>query len=101
MSTGKRIMWERFSAWLIMEPTTPKQAKAYRDLMMVAYVVVFSTALADMPKAVIIACWTTGCVDLWLFLNNEVRYKFPLSIPLGLVAMLGLLLNHLVVLVLI
>lgn len=93
MSTGKETMWERFSAWLIMEPTTPAQTKAYVGLMMVAYIAVFLLSVIGLIQAALIACWATGIMDVLLFLSGKVRAKLPLAIPLGLVGMLGIALH--------
>lgn len=86
-------MWDRFSAWLIMEPTTQDQAKAYFGLMMTAYIAVFSLSAIGLVQAALIACWATGIMDIWLFLTGKVRAKLPLAIPLGLIGMLGIMLQ--------
>lgn len=86
-------MWDRFSAWLIMEPTTPDQRKAYFGLMITAYVAVFSLSAFGLAQAALIACFATGIMDVWLFLSRNVRAKLPLAIPLGLVGMLGMTLH--------
>lgn len=89
-------MWERFSAWLVIEPTTPEQARAYLGLMLAAYPIVFLLATAGLLQAALAVCCATGTIDLWLFLTGKVRPRSPLSIPLGLVGMLGLAANSLV-----
>lgn len=82
-------MWERFSAWLILEPTTPDQAKAYFGLMTAAYVAVFSLSAFGLAQAALIACWATGILDIWIFMSGKIRAKLPLAIPLGLVGIIG------------
>lgn len=88
-------MWERFSAWLVMEPTTPDQARAYFGLMMAAYIAVFLLSTIGLVQAALIACCATGVMDLWLLLTGKVRAKLPLAIPLGFVGMLGVALHAL------
>lgn len=82
-------MLERFSAWLIMEPTTQDQAKAYFGLMTTAYVAVFSLSAFGLAQAALITCSATGILDLWLYLSGKVLSKLPLAIPLGIVGILG------------
>lgn len=89
-------MWQRFSGWVIAEPTTPEQAKAYLGLMMAAYPIVFTLASAGLTKAAVAACWATGSMDIWLYLQGKVRTRLPLSIPLGVVSLLGIASNTLI-----
>ena len=86
-------MLERFSAWLIMEPTTQDQAKAYFGLMTTAYVAVFSLSAFGLAQAALITCSATGIMDLWLFMSGKVSAKLPLAIPLGIASILGLALH--------
>lgn len=86
-------MWDRFSAWLIMEPTTPDQRKAYFGLMITAYVAVFSLSAFGLFQTAFITCSATGIMDLWLFLSGKVSAKLPLAIPLGIAGILGLALH--------
>ena len=83
-------MLDRISAWLIMEPTTNDQKKAYFGLMITAYVAVFSLSAFGLVQAALITCSATGIMDLWLYLSVKVRAKLPLAIPLGLVGILGI-----------
>lgn len=86
-------MWDRFSVWLIMEPTSPDQTKAYFGLMITAYIAVFSLSAFGLFQTTLITCSATGIMDLWLFMSGKVRAKLPLAIPLGLAAILGLALH--------
>lgn len=86
-------MWDLFSVWLIMEPTTSVQTEAYFGLMITAYVAVFSLSASGPAQAALITCSATGIMDLWLFLTRKARAKLPLAIPLGLVGLLGVALN--------
>ena len=86
-------MLKQLSEWVITEPTTPKQANDYIGLMAMAYPIVFLLAVAGPIKAALIACWATGFMDVWLYLQGKVRTRLPLSIPLGVVGILGMALH--------
>ncbi len=76
------------------EPTTPEKARAYLGWMGIAYVATFSLELAGFNRLGMAALVSTGIVDLWLFFSGQIRTTLPLSIPLCVVAMAGLMLNY-------
>lgn len=72
-----------------MEPTTQDQRSTYFDLMITAYVAVFSLSAFGLAQATLISCSATGILDLRLYLSGKVQAKLPLAIPLGIVGILG------------
>ncbi len=76
------------------KPTTPEKAKGYLQWMTIAYVATFGLEVAGASRAGMACLVATGLVDLWLFLSGQVRTTLPLSVPLGVVAIAGLLMNY-------
>ena len=76
------------------EPTKQEKARAYLGWMGIAYVATFSLELAGFNRLGMAALVSTGIVDLWLFFSGQIRTTLPLSIPLCVVAMAGLMLNY-------
>lgn len=80
---------QRVTDWYFSEPTNDAQARAYLGFMTVAYIATFGGTLYD-PGLSMLFCWSTAFVDVYLHIRGKVRTKLPLSIPLGLVGILGL-----------
>lgn len=81
--------FQRFVYWYFSETTNEAQARAYLGFMTVAYLATFVGTLYD-PGLSILFCWATAFVDVYLHIRGKVRTRLPLSIPLGLVGILGL-----------
>lgn len=75
-------------------PTTTQQAKAYLQWMAIAYVATFGLEVAGANQVGMASLVATGLVDLWLFISGQVRTTLPLSVPLGVVAIAGLILHY-------
>lgn len=81
-----------FREWYFREPTTRRQADTYLALMLVFYPVVFLAAFLY-ADAGLLACWATAILDVLLHIRGQIRTRLPMSIPLALVGVAGILLH--------